>query len=135
MGFYGNIKDVEKNSSFVFDKIYESRSEMDHSASTDKVYVGRYVLVDYDSSSASSLDYKKVYLNTSDSTTIGGYVVLYDSAQYNDINRVLFEPQAYEVSGKTNATNITYDSLVYTINEKGQNEYYQCVGYVTFNKF
>ena len=135
MGFYGNIKDVEKNSSFVFDKIYESRSEMDSSASTDKVYVGRYVLVDYDSSSASSLDYKKVYLNTSDSTTIGGYVVLYNSTDYNDVNRVLFEPEAYEVSGKTNAANITYDSLVYTINKNGQNEYYQCVGYVIFEEF
>ena len=43
MSFYGNIN----TTNFVFDKIYESKAAMDAAASTDGVFIGRYVLVDY----------------------------------------------------------------------------------------
>lgn len=46
MGFYGNITNVSK-STFQFDKIYSNRFTMDNSADIDNVFVGRYVLVDY----------------------------------------------------------------------------------------
>ena len=49
MGFYGNMSSVTK-ASFQFDKIYPNRHEMDLNASNDGVFVGRYVLVDYDRS-------------------------------------------------------------------------------------
>ena len=63
MGFYGNITHSTR-SSFVFDKIYPNRAEMDAECNKfhemiindedagffgDGVYVGRYVLVSYDS--------------------------------------------------------------------------------------
>ena len=46
MSFYGNIKRVQ-SSPFVFDKYYPNRTTMDLNATTDNVYIGRYVLVKY----------------------------------------------------------------------------------------
>lgn len=51
MGFYGNISNVNK-STFQFDKIYPNRYEMDINAKNDGIFVGRYVLVDYDEGAA-----------------------------------------------------------------------------------
>lgn len=48
MGFYGNITN-ENKTTFKFDRTYSNRTVMDKNASTDGVYPGRYVLVDYDS--------------------------------------------------------------------------------------
>lgn len=48
MGFYGNIRNTTRTQ-FAFDKIYPSRTEMDSKCPTDQIYVGRYVLVEYDS--------------------------------------------------------------------------------------
>ena len=53
MGFYGNITNVNK-STFQFDKIYPNRREMDISCASDGVFIGRYVLVDYDEESVAS---------------------------------------------------------------------------------
>jgi len=47
MGFYGNITNVNK-STFQFDKTYYTARDMMENAATDGVFVGRYVLVDYD---------------------------------------------------------------------------------------
>ena len=53
MGFYGNITSVNK-STFQFDKIYANRFEMDANCETDGVFIGRFVLVDYDKGSSLS---------------------------------------------------------------------------------
>jgi len=47
MGFYGNIANTSKTT-FSFDLIYSSRWQMDKAAETDGVFLGRYVLVQYD---------------------------------------------------------------------------------------
>lgn len=47
MGFYGNITNTSKIQ-FVFDKTYQNRKQMEENMATDNVYIGRYVLVDYD---------------------------------------------------------------------------------------
>ena len=47
MGFYGNITNNSRTS-FIFDATYSSRYAMDTACSTDGVYAGRYVLVNYD---------------------------------------------------------------------------------------
>lgn len=47
MGFYGNITNTSKTT-FSFDLIYDTRTKMDENANTDGVFLGRYVLVDYD---------------------------------------------------------------------------------------
>lgn len=46
MGFYGNISNVNK-STFQFDKIYPNRAAMEQFCNSDGIFVGRYVLVDY----------------------------------------------------------------------------------------
>lgn len=50
MGFYGNITNTSKTQ-FTFDRIYANRSIMDKNATADGVFIGRYVLVEYDSES------------------------------------------------------------------------------------
>ena len=45
MGFYGNISN--NRATFQFDKVYHNRKEMDENCTKDGVFVGRYVLVDY----------------------------------------------------------------------------------------
>jgi hypothetical protein len=47
MSFYGNITNTTKTG-FSFDKTYSNRKEMDDNAKKDGVYIGRFVLVDYD---------------------------------------------------------------------------------------
>ena len=47
MGFYGNITNTSRTQ-FQFDKTYPNRKVMDTFAKSDGIYVGRYVLVEYD---------------------------------------------------------------------------------------
>ena len=47
MGFYGNITNTSRTQ-FRFERVYANRYLMDNSAATDGVYMGNYVLVDYD---------------------------------------------------------------------------------------
>lgn len=46
MSFYGDIKRIN-SSPYVFDRYYANRAEMEDNASTDGIYVGRYILVKY----------------------------------------------------------------------------------------
>lgn len=50
MGFYGNITNMSR-SSFIFDRIYSNRYLMDLNAGSDDVFLGRYVLVNYETDS------------------------------------------------------------------------------------
>lgn len=47
MGFYGNITNTSRTQ-FQFDKTYPSRFKMTELCPKDGIYIGRYVLVDYD---------------------------------------------------------------------------------------
>ena len=47
MSFYGNIANGGKTN-LTFDKVYPNRTQMDLRAGTDGVFVGRFVLVEYD---------------------------------------------------------------------------------------
>ena len=47
MGFYGNITNTSRTQ-FQFDKIYSNRKAMEQATLTDGIYLGRYVLVEYD---------------------------------------------------------------------------------------
>jgi hypothetical protein len=48
MGFYGSSITNSNKSLFTFDKIYANRAQMDENVNTDPVFLGRYVLVEYD---------------------------------------------------------------------------------------
>lgn len=47
MGFYGNITNTARTQ-FQFDLIYPNRTEMLKNQSSDGVYIGRYILIEYD---------------------------------------------------------------------------------------
>lgn len=59
-GFYGNITNTSKIQ-FVFDKTYQNRKQMEENMATDNIYIGRYVLVDYDLNFPGK-DYARLYL-------------------------------------------------------------------------
>lgn len=68
MGLYGNITNTNRTQ-FVFDKIFPNRATMDAGVASDGIFVGRFVLVDYDTAISEesenplspSGDYKKNY--------------------------------------------------------------------------
>ena len=125
MGFYGNIVDIERNSSFTFDKIYPNRKYMEEGASTDGIYLGRYVLIEYDTD-YSSFDYKRAYLKEND-ITLYESIPLYSSSGtgkdtkigYSATQNTLYEDLIYV---------ITKGTLVY-VSQNAINTYYVCVGY------
>lgn len=62
MGFYGNITNVNKTQ-FAFDRTYPNRKTMEARLATDEIYLGRYVLIEYDTDGAHTLDtYLKCYV-------------------------------------------------------------------------
>lgn len=73
MGFYGNITNTSKTT-FQFDRIYSNRAEMDARKNTDGVFVGRYVLVEYETNA----NYPNAYIKASDKALNTG-VTLYTS--------------------------------------------------------
>ena len=91
MGFYGNITNSARTQ-FQFDRVYHSRAEMDRNASTDNVYTGRYVLVNYDDNQ--SLDtylqaFKRIE-SVVDATTHEVTQVVKLSPTLSDNNRLRF---------------------------------------------
>ena len=77
MGFYGNITNTSKTT-FSFDRIYSNRATMDGRSLSDGVFIGRYVLIEYDT----DLD-KNYYLNNN--YLVGdtdGYYKIYNSVDF-----------------------------------------------------
>lgn len=74
MAFYGNITNTSKTT-FQFDQTYSNRYEMDTRAGADGIFVGRYVLVDYDA----DLDKTSYILDAGNE-----HIYLYDNAEKPD---------------------------------------------------
>lgn len=55
MGFYGNITNTTRTT-FTFDRVFPNRTTMDLGAKDDGIYIGRYVLIEYDKIPASNPD-------------------------------------------------------------------------------
>jgi hypothetical protein len=60
MGFYGNLSNTARTQ-FVFDRSYRNRKAMELAMNSDGVFVGRYVLIEYDKDYTNE-DYKRGYL-------------------------------------------------------------------------
>ena len=76
MGFYGNITNTS-NTTFQFDRIYPNRLSMDANANNDGIFIGRYVLVEYQENAA----YPVVYIKNNK---------FYSSPNYEDASRIKF---------------------------------------------
>lgn len=63
MGFYGNITNTSKTQ-FQFDRTYPNRATMEANLTTDGIYAGRYVLIEYDTDLSKTLDtFTRVYFS------------------------------------------------------------------------
>lgn len=83
MGFYGNITNTSRTQ-FQFDKTYSNRRQMDNAASTDGIYIGRYVLVEYDQTLAAD------WCTTAFMKTDNSVLKFYTSANLSESTRILF---------------------------------------------
>lgn len=94
MGFYGNITSTNKTQ-FTFDRTYPSRYIMDVNAKKDGVYLGRYVLVEYDLSTNPYLDeigddFLRVYCqNYSEDGNINNFL-MYSSPNFEEGTRIRY---------------------------------------------
>lgn len=143
MGFYGNITNVN-NTTFVFDKIYPNRVTMDDNTYNDGIFIGRYVLVDYDEDDDISL-YTRLYKRYSydgDWTLDYFYFTYPENEIWNDEeNRARFidipyyiyneEIKEYQVNPERLKTeyihHIFNGEIVYTLDEStGIRTFYKC---------
>lgn len=74
MGFYGNISNAGKTQ-MSFDRVYPNRKIMEENAPTDGVFVGRFVLVEYDDNTYSHRTGFINFLPTKDEELNGKYSV------------------------------------------------------------
>lgn len=74
MSFYGNISNAGKTQ-MSFDRVYPNRKIMEENASTDGVFVGRFVLVEYDDNTYSHRTGYIDYIPDYDSESNGSYYV------------------------------------------------------------
>ena len=126
--FYANLPNTSRNQ-FQFDKVYPNRMTMDTSAQTDEVFVGRYVLVEYDTKITQSFrirayrndeDFQTThYLYTSSSNFSSNTIVRYTSS-----TDLFIDPtRPYNIS-----QGIYKGIIVYVIEEDQSLTFYQCSG-------
>jgi hypothetical protein len=84
MGFYGNITNTSQTQ-FSFDRVYTSRAEMEGSANNDGVFIGRYVLIEYDTD-YSYKDFKQAYRrsNATEGVTLYSDTTLANVIKYTE---------------------------------------------------
>ena len=114
MGFYGNISNASKTN-LTFDKIYSSKTDMDAKAKVDEVFVGRFVLVEYDDN---TFPRRRGYLNPEDDTTLGLYKIYMDST---------YQSPYFLQADAEDGYGLKEGDLVYT-EEQGLFTYYVCNG-------
>lgn len=137
MGFYGNITNTS-NTTFVFDKIYPNRLSMDANVNNDGIFIGRYVLVEYQNTAAYPVIYikgSKFYSSPNCEAVTQIKFLTGTRADNTDVDKDGYFDGVYEneivqnyVNLKQNGNNITFDKI----------EYYKCTGgvggFATFEK-
>lgn len=123
MAFYGRVTN-ESKTSMTFDRIYQNRVDMDNNASTDGVFTGRFVLIDYDRDPSKS--------PVSPIATIGGdYNVFDDDKVYDyyisyyreiDENEDTFKSEDIQTDQTTNTLMLYHVSMI----EKAQDDGGKC---------
>ena len=112
MGFYGNITNTNTNKTqFTFDRTYPNRKTMETRLATDEIYLGRYVLIEYDTVNDYTLDsYLKCYMKIGDS----GLEEFYTSPNFENNTRVKWSKP---VETDTTLSNLT-PSIQNTVTSK-----------------
>jgi hypothetical protein len=112
MGFYGNVTQANRTT-FTFDKIYLNRKTMINMAENDGVFIGRYVLVEYDQDA--NTFYHRLYIR--------------DNKFYWDFDTTEETRARYNSSSDFN---IKPNEIIYTMTGTGGKEpkitYWRCSG-------
>lgn len=111
MGFYGKVEHTDRIQ-FTIDKVYQSRYDMEQALvkNEDSVFIGRYVLVDYDTTGKNYLRLFKENNNN----------YLNFSIDLDKSTRAIFE-------GNTDFS-VTSDQIVYTLDEQLRQKFFRCNG-------
>ena len=122
MGFYGNVVNPAKTQ-FTFDRTYPNRKTMEASLATDEIYLGRYVLIEYDLTNKNSLDtYSRVW-------RVASKDQFFISSTTIDKNRVRWTETPDPNNPNKGADNaVLTGQLVYVENDKGSQTFYKCIG-------
>ena len=123
MGFYGNITNTSKTT-FTFDKIYSNRLQMDNSCTSDGIFLGRYVLVEYGLPATQYLvgylDNKIMYDDPSDRSD--SHIILCENGKLVKVKR---SNQWYLYVGNTTASGVKeWKYLTRITNDRVDDEQY-----------
>lgn len=125
--FYANLPNTSR-SQFQFDKIYPNRMTMEMMAATDEVFVGRYVLVEYDSTIEKSYRIR-AYRKDDD---FQNYGYLYSTQNFSSSTIVRYTSSVDALIDPTRTYNISlgiYRGIVVYVQEEDSSlTFYQCVG-------
>ena len=115
MGFYGKVEHTDKLN-FVIDRIYPNRKKMESSVNEDGIFIGRYVLVDYEQEATNP------------------YIRLYKDADsmdfYFDIN-LSAETRAKYTADRAVTDGDYYielNEIIYILDESNVKQFYKCTG-------
>lgn len=117
MGFYGNISNSAKTN-MSFDKIYPNRKTMEENMTSDGVYVGRFVLIEYDDATTV---WRQAFTNNYDSINLPSTILYSDNA--------CSVPYSVSADVVGESYGLQYGDIVFIVNETtGYYDYYECIG-------
>lgn len=148
MGFYGNITNTS-NTTFSFDRIYPNRLAMDANANNDGIFIGRYVLVEYQENAAYPVAYHATLVDGSNTQ-----YYFYSSTNKEEISKIKYlgsAPNEPEHLPSVDDVNAIYQDgfykgeilqyYIYSLEKKDwifSEDFYKCVdgigGYAIFEK-
>lgn len=117
MSFYGDITNTSRTH-FQFDRIYANRVEMDNRASTDGIYAGRFVLIEYNNET-----HMDSYLRVRKDENNNFYSTFSDKTSQEALltkNNISIDTIVYESSYETSPNNGYYAKNC---------TFYKCIGY------
>lgn len=135
MGFYGKVNRTDSN--FVIDVTYGNRAEMEDALlkdGGDGVFIGRYVLVDYNKGTAIEDNYVRLYRKDNWSYFFRADFApatraIYSEKPYfitDDNGKTTINPE-YKEDIKTNPYLIFQDQPIYVVSETDDYVFYQCI--------
>ena len=122
MSFYGNITNVTKTG-FSFDRIYPNRVQMEENMETDGIYIGRFVLIDYDKDSE---NVREVFYPLDKIELITGTTYLY--AEPDCINKLLFNSTGDVINENNLITGVNLNDVCYVNLTDGLKKFFICTG-------
>ena len=124
MSFYGNITNTTKTG-FSFDKTYPNRYEMELNMKTDGIYIGRFILVDYDKDSE---NVRRAYypieklVDITDAT----WIKLYQDASFQ--NTIAYNTTGIVIDDDGLVTGVNDGDICYIIDGTNTKNFFICDG-------